>query len=64
MTEFDCMERGLAPSPFADAVAAMYVSGVSAESTAAFFRIAAWEVALLTRWVCTTNLRRGTASVP
>lgn len=50
--------RHMAPSPYADAVAAMFLSGVPAETTAGFFRIKLSELTALVRWVCETNARR------
>lgn len=43
------------PSPYADAVAYMFISGVSADTVAQFFRIGLDEVAAYVRWVCTVN---------
>ncbi len=57
-TESDAIAANECPSPFADAVAAMFLSGVSAPTVAAFFRIDLADVAALVRWVCDTNMRR------
>ena len=57
MTESDAIARNLCPSPFADAVARMFISGVSAESTAQFFRISISELTALVKWVCETDVR-------
>ncbi len=58
MTELDAIQHRMCPSPFADAVAAMFISGVSGETTAAFFKISLPETGALVRWVCETNMRR------
>lgn len=46
------------PSPYADAVAGMFISGASLPSTAGFFRISTAEAARLIAWVCQVNRDR------
>lgn len=60
ITEAEAIQRGMAPSPFADAVAKMFISGVSAHTTAGFFKISIHEVAALVTWVCEIQSRRHT----
>lgn len=51
--------RRMAPGPFQDAVARMFIhSEVSAWSTAQFFNIGLKEVNAMVTWVAETNLRR------
>lgn len=50
--------RKSAPGPFQDAVAGMFIRGVTAPTTARFFNIGLREVNAIVRWVCETNMRR------
>lgn len=56
--EFDCIINQRAPSPFADAVAAVFLRGVGVYDVAKLFKIETREASLLIRWVCETNLRQ------
>lgn len=61
ISERDCITRRMAPSPFADAVTRVFLSGVTAHATAERFNIDVREVAHLVKWVCETNMRRATS---
>jgi hypothetical protein len=58
MTEPEAISKNLCPSPFADAVAHVFIEGKSVQHLMLRFGLDAKEVFRLVSWVCETNLRR------